>query len=127
MGCGTNAAGLEAPNERNQVTPQRVLRKGWLLGVLLVAPFMAQADATIANVATPSIHTGLGASGAVLELVIGGYLIAFAVLLITGARLGQTHGYRRIFLLGVGVFTLASLLCGLAPTVRSSDRSSAAR
>jgi MFS family permease len=116
MGCGTNAAGLEAPNERNQVTPQRVPRKGWLLGVLLVAPFMAQADATIANVATPSIHTGLGASGAVLELVIGGYLIAFAVLLITGARLGQTHGYRRIFLLGVGVFTLASLLCGLAPS-----------
>jgi MFS family permease len=98
------------------MTPQRVLRKGWLLGVLLVAPFMAQADATIANVATPSIHVGLGASGAVLELVIGGYLIAFAVLLITGARLGQTHGYRRIFLLGVGVFTLASLLCGLAPS-----------
>src|ERR1017187_9909704 len=115
MGCGTNAAGLEAPNERNQVTPQRVPRKGWLLGVLLVAPFMAQADATIANVATPSIHTGLGASGAVLELVIGGYLIAFAVLLITGARLGQTHGYRRIFLLGIGVFRVASLLCGLAP------------
>jgi MFS family permease len=84
--------------------------------VLLVAPFMAQADATIANVATPSIRTDLGASGAVLELVIGGYLIAFAVLLITGARLGQTHGYRRIFLLGVGVFTLASLLCGLAPS-----------
>ena len=48
-----------------------------------------------------------------LELVIGGYLIAFAVLLITGARLGQTYGYRRIFLLGVGVFTLASLLRGL--------------
>ena len=72
------------------MTPQRVLRKGWLLGVLLVAPFMAQADATIANVATPSIHADLGASGAVLELVIGGYLIAFAVLLITGARLGQT-------------------------------------
>jgi MFS family permease len=98
------------------VTPPRVLRKGWLLGVLLVAPFMAQADATIANVATPSIHADLGASGAVLELVIGGYLIAFAVLLITGARLGQTYGYRRIFLLGVGVFTLASLLCGLAPS-----------
>ncbi|HEY5018983.1 MAG TPA: MFS transporter [Streptosporangiaceae bacterium] len=76
---------------------------------------MAQADATIANVATPSIHADLGASGAALELVIGGYLIAFAVLLITGARLGQTHGYRRIFLLGVGVFTLASLPCGLAP------------
>jgi MFS family permease len=74
-----------------------------------------RADATIANVATPSIHADLGASGAVLELIIGGYLIAFAVLLITGARLGQAQGYRRVFLLGVGVFTLASLLCGLAP------------
>jgi MFS family permease len=67
-------------------------------------------------VATPSIHSDLGASGAALELVIGGYLIAFAVLLITGARLGQIHGYRRVFLAGVGLFTAASLLCGLAPT-----------
>jgi predicted MFS family arabinose efflux permease len=88
---------------------------GWLLGVLLVGPFMAQADATIANVATPSIHADLGASGAALELVIGGYLITFAVLVITGARLGQTYGYRRVYLLGIGVFGLASLLCGLAP------------
>jgi MFS family permease len=98
------------------MTPPRVANKGWLMGVLLVGPFMAQVDATIANVATPSIHTDLGASGAALELVIGGYLIAFAVLLITGARLGQTHGYRRILLIGVGVFCLASLLCGVAPS-----------
>jgi MFS family permease len=76
---------------------------------------MAQADATIANVATPSIHSGLGTSGAALELVIGGYLIAFAVLLITGARLGQTHGYRRAFVVGISGFGLASLACGLAP------------
>jgi MFS family permease len=103
-------------SESNRTAEQRVPRKGWLLGVLLAGPFMAQADATIANVATPSIHADLGASGAALELVIGGYLIAFAVLLITGARLGQTFGYRRIFLLGVGVFTLASLLCSLAPS-----------
>ena len=95
----------------------RAPERDWLLAVLLAGPFMAQADATIVNVATPSIHTDLGASGAGLELVVGGYLIAFAVLLITGARLGQTHGYRRIFLLGVGLFTTASLLCGLAPTV----------
>ena len=86
-----------------------------LLAVLLIAPFMAQADATIANVAAPSIHADLHTTGAELELVIGAYLIAFAVLLITGARLGQLHGYRRMFLLGVGLFTGASLLCGLAP------------
>ena len=82
-------------------------QKRWTLAVLLMAPFMAQADATIANVSTPSIHADLGASGADLELVIGGYLIAFAALLITGARLGQTHGYRRIFLFGVTTFTVA--------------------
>ena len=85
------------------------------LAVLLMAPFLAQADATIANVATPAIRTGLGASGAALELVIGGYLVAFAVLLITGARLGQTHGYKRLFLIGVAVFGGSSLGCGLAP------------
>lgn len=45
----------------------------------------------------------------------GGYLIAFAVLLITGARMGETYGYRQMFLLGTGLFTVASLLCGLAP------------
>jgi len=50
--------------------------------------------------------------------VIGGYLIAYAVLLITGARLGQTHGYRRLFLLGMGVFGAASLAAGLAPDIR---------
>jgi MFS family permease len=89
--------------------------KAWMLGVLLVGPFLAQADATIANVATPSIHADLGASGAALELVIGGYLVTFAVLLITGARLGQTHGYRRVFLAGLAAFGAASLACGLAP------------
>jgi MFS family permease len=97
------------------VTSERLPHKGRLLAVLLVGPFMAQADATIANVATPSIHDDLGASGAALELVIGGYMIAFAGLLITGARLGQTHGYRRVFVLGVSAFTAASVLCGVAP------------
>jgi len=89
--------------------------KGRLLGVLLIGTFMAQADVTIVNVATPSIHASLGASGAALQLVVGGYLIAVAMLLITGARLGQAYGYRRVFLAGVSVFTLASLACGLAP------------
>jgi MFS family permease len=89
--------------------------EGRMLGVLLLAPFLASADATIANVATPAIRADLGASGAALELVVGGYFVAFAVLLITGARLGQTHGYKRLFLAGTGVFGTASLCAGLAP------------
>ncbi|HEX6521738.1 MAG TPA: MFS transporter [Streptosporangiaceae bacterium] len=93
-----------------------VIHRGWLLGVLLIGPFMAQADATIVNVATPSIHASLGGSGAALQLVVGGYLIALAVLLITGARLGQAYGYRRAFLAGVCVFSLASLAAALAPS-----------
>jgi MFS family permease len=96
-------------------TAQRRIHPGPLLAVLLTGPFMAQADATIVNVAVPSVHAGLGASGAVLQLVVGGYLIAVAMLLITGARLGQAYGYRRAFVAGVSVFTLASLACGLAP------------
>jgi MFS family permease len=89
--------------------------RGWSLTVLLAMVFMYQADATIVNVATPSIHADLGASGAALELVIGGYLLASATLLISGARLGYMRGYRRMFLVGVGVFGAASLACGLAP------------
>ena len=106
-----------------RLTPRRVRRctdmrrddDGRMLAVLLLAPFMASADATIANVATPAIRADLGASGAALELVVGGYFVAFAVLLITGARLGQTHGYKRLFLAGTGVFGTASLCAGLAP------------
>jgi MFS family permease len=88
----------------------------WLLAVLVTPMFMTQADATIVNVAGPSIHSGLRASGAELELVIGGYFVAYAMLLITGARLGEMRGYRRAFLQGLALFILASLACGLSPT-----------
>ena len=90
-----------------------------LLAVLLAAPFLSSVDATIANVATPAIRASLGASGASAELIIGGYLIAYATPLITGARLGQTHGYQRLFLLGMAGFAVTSLLAGLAPTPRA--------
>jgi hypothetical protein len=69
--------GVSSAVADNRVAASHRADGGALLAVLLVAPFMAQADATIANVATPSIHADLGASGAALELVIGGYLIAF--------------------------------------------------
>jgi MFS family permease len=91
------------------------MRANRMLAVLLLAPLMASGDATIANVATPAIRADLGASSAALELVVGAYFVSFAVLLITGARLGHTHGYKRLFLIGTAVFGTGSLFGGLAP------------
>jgi MFS family permease len=88
---------------------------GLLLGLLLTGQLMAILDVFIVNVAAPSIQRDLHASGAALQLVIAGYTIAYAVLLITGARLGERHGFGRLFLVGVAGFTAASLACGLAP------------
>ncbi|MFG2641811.1 MFS transporter [Streptomyces sp. NPDC048370] len=89
-------------------------RPGLLLAVVLAAQFMALLDAFIVNVAAPTIRTELSASGAGLQLVVAGYTIAYAVLLITGARLGDRLGHRRTYLGGLAVFTAASLACGLA-------------
>ncbi|MFK0291457.1 MFS transporter [Streptomyces sp. NPDC090442] len=82
--------------------------------IVLAGQFMAVLDTFIVNVAAPSIGTGLHASGAALQLVVAGYTIAYAVLLVTGARLGELLGPRRTFLAGLAVFTGASLACGLA-------------
>ncbi|MFE6098713.1 MFS transporter [Streptomyces laurentii] len=85
-----------------------------LLGVVLAAQFMALLDVFIVNVAAPTIRGGLGASGAGIQLVVAGYTIAYAVLLITGARFGERLGHRRVYLGGLALFTAASLACGLA-------------
>jgi MFS family permease len=85
-----------------------------ILAVVLTGQFMALLDASVVNVAAPSIHASLHASGAGLQLVIAGYVITYAVLLVTGARLGDIAGHRTVFLAGVALFTLASLGCGLA-------------
>src|SRR5256885_14437211 len=77
---------------------------------------MAVLAASIVNVAAPSIHASLHASGASLQLVVAGYIITYAVLLVTGARLGDIAGHRRVFLGGLVLFTLASLGCGVAGT-----------
>jgi MFS family permease len=86
-----------------------------LLAVLLTGQALANIDTAIVNVATPSIQVELHASGAQVQLIVFGYILAYAMLLITGARLGQMYGYRSIFLVGVAAFTLASLASGLAP------------
>ncbi|WP_338703594.1 MFS transporter [Streptomyces sp. Q6] len=85
-----------------------------MLAVVLAVQFMAVLDVFIVNVAAPTIGTELDASGAALQLVIAGYTITYAVLLITGARLGDRFGHRRVTLVGLCGFTVASLACGLA-------------
>lgn len=88
---------------------------GRLLAVLLAAQFMNNIDIAVANVASPAIHRSLGASGVQLQFIVSGYVMAYAVLLVTGARLGDMRGYRRVFTVGLAVFVVASLACGLAP------------
>jgi MFS family permease len=88
----------------------------WLaLVVLLTAAAMDLIDTTVATLALPVIHGELGASAAALEWIIAGYGLAFALGLVTGGRLGDVFGRRRVFLIGLSGFTAASALCGLAP------------
>ncbi len=93
----------------------RVAAPGVALAIVLAGQMMAVIDVNIVNVAVPAMHATLGASGAGLQLIVAGYTIAYAVLLVTGARLGDILGHRRVYLSGVALFTLASLGCGLAP------------
>ncbi|HWN33512.1 MAG TPA: MFS transporter [Pseudonocardia sp.] len=86
-----------------------------MLAVLLAGQFMANVDNAIVNIAVPSVAAGFGAPPGQVALLAAGYLVAFAVLLVTGARLGATHGQRRVFLVGLLGFTVASLAAGLAP------------
>jgi len=89
-------------------------RRWSAFAVLLVGAFLPPLDFFIVNVALPSIQSTLHASAAELQLVISGYAAAYAVFLITGGRLGDLFGRRRIFLVGISGFGLTSLLCGLA-------------
>ncbi|WP_285545007.1 MFS transporter [Streptomyces lavendulae] len=85
------------------------------LAVVMVGTFMTVLDYFIANVAIPAIQSDLNASAAQSQLVIVGYGVAFTAGLITGGRIGDLFGHRRMFALGLLLFALASLACGLAP------------
>ena len=88
----------------------------WLgLSVLLLGGFVTIFDLFVVNVAIPAMQAGLGASFAQIGFIVAGYELAFGVLLITGGRLGDLYGRRRLFAVGMAGFTLASALCGLAP------------
>lgn len=91
--------------------------KRWLiLFVILAAECMDLLDGTVVNVAAPAIHRDLHTSSTALQWIVGGYALAMAVGLLTGGRLGDLFGRRRMFLTGVIGFTAASTVCGLAPS-----------
>ncbi|PCG85323.1 MFS transporter [Streptomyces sp. WZ.A104] len=87
-----------------------------MLVVVLVAELMNALDGSVVYTALPSIQHDTGASGAAVQWIHAAYALTFALGLITGGRLGDLYGRKRLFLLGTGVFTAASLLCGLAGT-----------
>ena len=99
-------------------------RRWTALMVLLTGAFLPAFDFFVVNVALPAMHSELGARPADLELVVAGYGLAFAILLITGGRLGDLYGRKRLFMIGMVGFTIASALCGLAtsPAVLIASR-----
>ncbi len=106
----TELAATRAPAHEHHVNP-------WLVLVLVcMAQFMVVLDATIVNVALPSIQTDLGMSDADLQWVVNAYALTFGGFLLLGGRAGDLMGRKRVFLVGVVVFTVASLLNGLAPS-----------
>ncbi|MGX7829571.1 MFS transporter [Actinokineospora sp. 24-640] len=119
---GTDQTALEAPAAPEAApagpapppTPAPDPHRWRALGVLLVATFMDLLDVNIVTVAIPSIQGDLAASAAAIQWSTAGYTLCFAVVLITGGRLGDIFGRKRMFLTGVIAFTAASLLCALA-------------
>jgi EmrB/QacA subfamily drug resistance transporter len=91
-------------------------RKWWTLAAVAFGLFMIMLDNTVVNVALPSIERDLHISISELEWIVTAYALTFAAFLITGGKLGDLYGRRRIFVVGLSVFTLSSLACGLAPT-----------
>ncbi|MFD7979949.1 MFS transporter [Streptomyces sp. NPDC059071] len=108
-----NAATADTANTAN--TADTADKRRWIaLAIVMTAAFMDLVDATIVNIAIPSIERDLGASFGAIQWITAGYALAFAAGLITGGRLGDIYGRRRLFLLGTAGFTVASALCGLA-------------
>ena len=89
----------------------------WLLAVTVAGSGMAFLDGTVVNVALPEIGRDLGASTSALQWILNGYLLTLASLILLGGSLGDRYGRRRVFVLGVGLFTVASALCAIAPNV----------
>src|SRR6266566_4391286 len=89
-------------------------RRWWALGAIALGSFMTFLDNNIVNVALPTIGRSLGLGISGLEWVVSGYILMFAGLMLVGGRLADVYGRRRVFYVGLVIFTLASLSAGLA-------------
>src|SRR5450755_1588357 len=98
-----------------QKTPTR--HRGWTLAIVSIGLFMVVLDNLVVSVALPSIHRDLGASIQSLEWTVNAYVLAYAVLLLTGAALGDRYGRKRMFITGIALFTASSAAAALAPTI----------
>jgi hypothetical protein len=115
------AAGQESAVPTISTAISRSHAGRWLaFTVLLAGGLLPSVDFFIVNVSLPSIHVSLGASPAEAQLVVSGYAAGYAVFLITGGRLGDLYGRRRLFLIGMAGFIATNTLCGLAATRWSS-------
>src|ERR687883_2017274 len=90
-------------------------RKWWTLAAVSFGLFMIMLDNTVVNVALPSMQKALGISREELEWIVVGYALSFATLMLTGGKLADYFGRRLLFIVGLAIFTGASLACGLAP------------
>ncbi|HSS33311.1 MAG TPA: MFS transporter [Solirubrobacterales bacterium] len=101
--------------ETFEMTSSDTNRKWWTLGAVCVATFMLLLDITVVNTALPAIRKDLGGSFSDLQWVVDAYALSLAALVLTAGSLADRLGRRRIFAIGLGIFSVASLLCGLSP------------
>src|SRR5437660_6706458 len=94
-----------------------ITRRGWTLAIVSIGLFMMVLDNLVVNVALPSIRQDLGASIQTLEWTVNAYILAYAVLLLTGAALGDRWGRKRMFIAGIALFTAGSAAAALSPTI----------
>src|SRR5450631_418196 len=92
-------------------------KRAWTLGIVSLGLFMVVLDNLVVNVALPSIHRDLGASIQALEWTVNAYTLAYTVLLLTGAALGDRFGRKRMFMAGIALFTASSAAAALAPSI----------
>ncbi|NUP49703.1 MAG: MFS transporter [Catenulispora sp.] len=116
-GSGPASAPEAAPAAEPAISPLRPKQAWLVLAVVFIADVMDLIDSTVATIAGPAIRADLGGSEATLQWVLSAYTATFALGLVTSGRLGDLVGRRRLFLVGMAGFTVASLACGLAPGV----------